>query len=298
LLAPTGPSSQRRLIIAVVAGVAAILLIVGSFLTWASMSASESDSSIGAAMNVTIDMDVTGMGTGDATVDIDTSEFPDEIADQIRDEVEKQNIGLSGEIEDNASKPGIWTIIFGVIVAIGAILIAVRRFPGVGALLALAAGLAATIATIVFVIDPAGAVGANDIPDGADVSAGIGLWLALVGALLGLLAGAAAVAVTLRPAQFDDAAPAQLGAPGGFGPQGFGGPQAPGGQAPQGFGGPQAPPAPQGFGQPQAPGGQAPHGYTGQPPQGQPPQGQPPQGQPPQGQPPQGQPPQGQPPQS
>ncbi|MFM9377675.1 hypothetical protein [Gordonia sp. VNK21] len=292
MLAPTGPSSQRRLIIAVVAGVAAILLIVGSFLTWASMSMDEDVSEMGMEFSYSAELTVTGMGSADANVDLDTSGLPPEIAEAAENELGNESLGDASEIEDRTKSPGIWTIILGVIVAIGAILIGVRRFPGIGAVIALLGGLAATIATIVFVSAPADSVFKSSPRSGIDVSAGIGLWLALAGALLGLLAGAAAVAVTLRPAQFDDAAPAQLGAPGGFGPQGFGGPQAPGGQAPQGFGGPQAPPAPQGFGQPQAPGGQAPQGYTGQPPQGQPPQGQPPQGQPPQGQPPQGQPPQ------
>jgi len=277
LLAPTGPSSQRRLIISVVAGVAGLLLIIGSFLTWASVDETDSSGGITASVQISI----SGMGSGDVTLEgMDDSGFG---TDSITAQMEQS-------IEDEAAKNGIWTLIFGILILAGGALIAVRRYPGIGAAVVGVVGLASTIAAIVFVADPAGAVGDGDTGD-VDVGAGVGLWLVLVGALLGLLAGAAALAVTLRPAQYDDAAPAPLAAPG-FGPQGFGQPQGFGGpQAPQGYGGPQAPQAPQGFGQPQAPGAPGPQGYTGQPPQGfggpqgytgQPPQGQPPQGQPPQ----------------
>ncbi|MFT4085753.1 MAG: hypothetical protein QM658_01135 [Gordonia sp. (in: high G+C Gram-positive bacteria)] len=169
------------------------------------------------------------MGTGDAELTLDG--VPGAVKDQVEAGLQQHKDEASKEIRDNASIPGVWTIVFGLLAAVGAVLLLIRRFPGIGALVVTVAGLAATIAVIVFVSDPASAVGMKsdgDFPPDADVSTGFGLWLALLGALLGLLAGVAAVLLNLMPDKFDDAKPAAPGQFGGRpqgGPQQFGAPQ-------------------------------------------------------------------------
>ena len=260
LLAPTGPASPRRMIVGAVAAVAALLLIVFSFLTWASASDTESNPVTG---DVSISVSVSGMGSVDADTDF---EVPDELAGFMSEEEMRAQMNESADAE--TKMPGIWTVIFGVIVGIGAVLVLVRRFPGIGAVLIALGGVAATIASIVFIADPIGAVAKNTSAEDRELfSAGYGLWLVLIGALLALLAGAAMLALTLAPAKFDDAgsAPAGFGGPGQYPgrqpfpgqPQNFG--QQPGGQFPGQPGG-QYPGQPGG----QFPGQQPP--FPGEPP--------------------------------
>lgn len=290
LLAPAGPSSMRRTIVGAVAAVAALLLIVGSFLTWASASEEISEGPI--AGNVSIA--VSGMGSVDFEMNI--ADAPDGFDDMFNSDEGR------AEAEDDTGMPGIWSVIFGVLVAAGAVLVLIRKFPGIGGVITAVGGLAATIAAIVFISDPIGAVTTRPIGDGAgdDFSAGLGLWLVLVGAIFALLAGAAMLALTFAPDKFDDAAPS---APAGFGGPGsapFGsqpgpaqhqagqypgaphqGPQNPGQQNPgqqnpgQQY---QGPPAGQQYPGQHAP--QQPGQYPGQPQYGQPQHGQPFPGQP------------------
>lgn len=199
LLAPSGPATQRRTIVGAVAAVAALLLIVFSFLTWASASDSINEAGVSADMSVT----VSGMGSVDT--DLQMHNAPAGFEDMMNQ---------SDSANEDTKMPGIWTVIFGILVGAGAALMLLRRFPGVGALLTVVGGLAATIASIVFIADPIGAVAKGTTGQDRELfSAGYGLWLVLIGSILALLAGAAMLALTLAPAKFDDAAPA----PGGFG---------------------------------------------------------------------------------
>lgn len=275
LLAPTAPPNQKSLIVGIAAAVVGLLLIVFSFLNWLSVNVTQSESVAGMGdLSVTMDLSVNGVGSYSTDVDVNLpSGVPDSVASEIRKGADQ---GFAEGADDGPGSPAVWTIIFGALLIVGGALIAARRFPGVGAIIVAVAGLATTIATVVFVADPLGAFG-GDMGDmeGADVSAGYGLWLTLVLSLVALAAGAVAVLLTVAPGKFGTPSP-QAG-------QGFGAPQqafgAPQQQAPQQQFGQQVPPQAPGFGQqpPQAP-------NHGQPPQQQPNFGQqPPNYGPPQG---------------
>lgn len=219
LLAPTGPSTQRRTIVGGVAALSALLLIVFSFLSWA--TASEEEALPGGG-EVSYSASISGMGS----VDMDVS-MPSELQGYMSEDQLKEQMNDSADTK----MPGIWTVIFGVIVGIGAALVFVRKFPGIGGVLIAVGGFAATIASIVFIADPIGAVAKDTSSKDSEVfSAGYGLWLVLVGSLLALLAGAAMLALTLAPSKFDDTPAAPVGF-GGPGPQ-YPGQQYPGQQHP------------------------------------------------------------------
>ncbi|MGI6798225.1 hypothetical protein [Gordonia sihwensis] len=285
LLAPTAPPSSTRTIVGAVAAVGALVLIVCSFLAWVSGSA-KSEQSLGTArIAVGMDFTVTGMGSGDASLYV--IEAPDIARAAMENQISAQEDSFSSDADEKAKKPGIWMIVFGVIVAVGAVLLLIGRYSGIGALVAAVGGLAATIAGIVFVADPTGAVGmktSSEMPPGAELGAAYGLWLVLAGALVTLAAGAAAVLFTIRPGLFGGkpaagaAGPAQsfgqpqYGQPQPPGPGHYGQPQQGYGQAPGGFPPPQPGPyppvqPPQPGAYPQQPPQTPPHGHGGVPPQ-------------------------------
>ncbi|WOC12810.1 hypothetical protein [Gordonia sp. MP11Mi] len=274
ILAPTAAPNQKSLLVGVGAAVVGALLIIFSFLNWLSVNVSSSQSIPGTGtMSMNMELSINGVGSYATDVDVDLpGGMPDSIADEVRKSADE---GFAEGSDDGPGSPAVWTIIFGVLLIVGGALIAARRFPGIGSIIVAVAGLATTIATIVFVANPLSAFG-GDMSDmdegGADVSAGYGLWLTLVFSLVALVAGALAVLMTVAPEKFGTSSrPA--------GP-GFGGPQQQFGAPPQaGFGQPQS-------GQPQpgqpAPGQQQ-GGFPPVPPQGpnygqQPPNYGPPQG--------------------
>ena len=231
LLAPTAAPNKKTLMVGLGAVVVGVLLIVFSFLTWLSLSATISEPIPGAGeMKVNVEMSVTGVGVDSSDVDIS---MPDGVPDGLIDESQIDPDQSGG---DGPGSPAIWTIVFGVLLIVGGALIAVRRFPGIGAIIVAVAGLATTIATIVFVADPLGAFGGDmgDV-DSSDASAGYGLWLTLVLSLIALAVGAAAVLGTLFPEKLGG--PKSPVGPG-FGPQpGFGPAQPPNfGQQPPNYG--------------------------------------------------------------
>lgn len=274
LLAPTAPPNQIRLIAGIGVAVAGLLLIAFAFLNWLTISVHESESIMGNEMSVNMEMTINGVGSHDAQIDMN---LPSSIPTSIREQIEANNNSSMTDLnssEDGPDSPAKWTIIFGILLIIGGALVAVRRFPGIGAIVAVFGGVAATIASIIFISSPLTAFGANKNElDGADVSAGLGVWLTLLVSLLALVGGALLLAMTVMPEKL-----AFLGGgggqPNGASPQGFGQaqPQQYGQQPPQGYAPPQqfGTQQPQ-YGQPPQPGYAPPQQQYGQ----QPPQQQP-----------------------
>ena len=281
ILAPTAAPNQKSLIVGAAAAVIGLLLVVFSFLTWASISVNQSNSLGGESMTVKIEMSISGLGDADVSTDVD---LPGSLPDSVKDEILK-SAPTADELnsdEDGPGKPGVWMIVFGVLLIAGGVLVVIRKFPGIGAVIAAVAGVAATITAIVFVADPIGAFGGtmNDTPAGAGVDSGAsyGLWLTLLASLAALAVGALAVLLTVVPEKFGGSRAGAM----------FAGPAAPGGapgfaQAGPAQPGPVPPGAPnlgqpnygQQLGQPQG-------GFPPVPPQGAPGQQYPGQ-QPPQG---------------
>lgn len=230
-MAPLGPPSSRRLIAGVLALVAALLLIVGSFLTWASIT-EEFSEDLGGSDTLSAEVSLTISGMGSVDMDAAISGGTESMQDAIDEEF---SASAQDEAEDDTGAPGIWTVIFGGLIAVGGAVLLSRRFPGVGAGLTVLGAVAAVISAIIFVADPVGAVVTGDIGDTgeANVAVGAGLWMVLVGAILALVAAAAMLGLTLAPGTFDGA-PATGGAgPAGFGPQPGGFPPQQGGFPPQ-----------------------------------------------------------------
>lgn len=285
ILAPTAAPNQKSLIVGAAAAVAGLLIIVCGFLNWLSLTASFSESIPGAGdMSMEIEMSVNGVGSHSASIDVS---LPDSIPSSTKDEIEAnaaKEFDSESQDGDGPGSPAVWTIIFGALVVIGGAMIAVRRFPGIGAVVVAVAGLASTIAAIVFVADPLGAFGGNmgDMEGGtADTSAGYGLWLTLILSFVALVGGALAVLMTVAPEKLGGsragALPAGPTVPGGA--PGFAPGTANYGQQPAQPNYGQQPPAAPNYGQQQ---GQPQGGFPPVPPQGAPGQQYPGQ-QPPQG---------------
>ncbi|WP_341267901.1 hypothetical protein [Gordonia malaquae] len=202
ILAPTAAPNQKSLIVGAVAAVIGLLLVVFSFLTWASISVDQSTSLGGDSMSVKIEMSISGLGNADVSTDVN---LPGSLPDSVKDEI-LRSAPTADELnsdEDGPGKPGVWMIVFGVVLIVGGVLIVVRKFPGIGAVVATVAGVAATITAIVFVADPIGAFGGTmkDTPAGAGVDSGAsyGLWLTLLASLAALAVGGLAVLMTIAP---------------------------------------------------------------------------------------------------
>ncbi|MGB3709163.1 hypothetical protein [Gordonia sp. (in: high G+C Gram-positive bacteria)] len=216
----SSPPSTIRTLLAAVAGIAALLLIVFSFFSWYSGSATTDK----AGMTISMDVSVTGMGSG--TADMEVANVPAGLENAINKQMAKGEQDFVDSAAEKSKKPGIWTVVLGLVVAAGAALLMIGGLSRIGALVTALGGLAATIAAIVFVSDPEGALGMKDQSSQAEdfsSGAGWGLWLVLLGALLALAAGGLAVATLARSGRASRA-PAVAGAPGAYPdqPQQFG----------------------------------------------------------------------------
>ncbi len=229
ILAPTAAPNQKSLIVGAAVAVLGLLLIVFSFLNWTTISMEQSQSLGGESMSIKVEMSINGLGNSDVSTDVSLpSSVPDSVKNEITSSAPSADELNNGS--DGPGKPAVWMIVFGVLLIAGGVLIVVRRFPGIGAVIAAVAGVAAAITAVVFVADPVGAFGGKlkDAPSGAnlDSSVGIGLWLTLLVALVALAGGAVAVLLTVAPDKFggSPAAPTGFGAPvpgtGGFGQPG------------------------------------------------------------------------------
>ncbi|WP_143965298.1 hypothetical protein [Gordonia zhaorongruii] len=205
LLAPTAAPNLKSLLIGAVIALVGLLLIVFGFLNWLSYSATKSLGPVDAS--VALDLSVSGVGNPTADTEV---RLPDAIPAVVRDGMEERVAADASDVEnreDGPGSPATWTIVCGVLLIAGGALMALRRFPGIGAVIAALAGLAATCSSIAFVADPLGAFGGNMTGEnsGADLqySAGYGLWLTLIASLVALAAAALAVAVTLAPGRSD-----------------------------------------------------------------------------------------------
>lgn len=135
--------------------VAAILLIAGSFLPWVTFT------SAGVRIEVTGTGSMTGSSRGES--------------------VTEELVG--------ATAPGVWTILLGAIIAVGAFLLLRTRAPRVGAGAIVLAGIAATSVTALFASGIISELSNDD--DYGKVAAGTGLWMAIGGAVLAIAAGIA-----------------------------------------------------------------------------------------------------------
>ncbi|MFT4085755.1 MAG: hypothetical protein QM658_01145 [Gordonia sp. (in: high G+C Gram-positive bacteria)] len=132
---------------------------------------------------------------------VDWAEYPDGPHDDAR-------VGLSplgGTLPEGTSygsaTPGVWTAVFGALVALGGVAILVRRGVGVAGLIAGLAGVAGFVVACTFLIDPVGAFGlaAPTLPvDQYFPYSGAALWVLFGASLFGSVAGAQAVVLALR----------------------------------------------------------------------------------------------------
>lgn len=228
----SGPSDASKFtIIGAVLAFLGLLLIVFSFLSW-----------------VSEDGDGGGSISGFGSVSLDAGGGIDK--SQV-DEIEK-------ELEKETSAPGVWTLIFGVLLIGASIPLIVRKFVQWGVLASVLIGLAVLITASVFFASPVASVVDADGIDESESSAGYGLWIVFIAALLAFFVAVGALVLLSLPQKPAPAA-------GGWGQSGFGG--QPGGQAQGGY----TPPAQQsGWDTQQQPGGGYPNDATrqfNQPPQ-------------------------------
>ncbi|MCK0439525.1 hypothetical protein MUG78_08625 [Gordonia alkaliphila] len=181
--------SRRRMFGGLVALAAAALLIVGSFLTWASASQTSAEEFEEVPMTVTTSATISGMGS--VSLDLEVADAPPSFPQLDGAYLDQE----ASEGEEHTRMPGIWTVVFGALIAVGAVGLLVQRLAGASAFLVSLVALAALLAVIVFFTDPLAAVTSGSIGDSAsgDFAAGVGLWLVLIGAVLGLVAGAVSV---------------------------------------------------------------------------------------------------------
>ncbi|WP_244332285.1 hypothetical protein [Gordonia polyisoprenivorans] len=246
------------LIIGAGLAVLGLVMVAFSFLTWATAELQLNQSIPGAgAITGSVSSSVTGLGSVSTSNDIDVSSLPSQFQEQFKQELEReQSSGDSSD--DNTAAPGVWTIVFGVLLVIASVPLILRRFPAIASIVGTVIGLAALIAAAIFLSDPGAAVSAdgkspaddNSLGGPApDVHAGYGLWIVFVAALVALIVAVGGLVLSLmRPATPAGPAPTAFG-------NGFPGAPQPGfGSAPgqQGLGQPGF--GQQGFGQQQYPG--------------------------------------------
>ncbi|GEE01234.1 hypothetical protein nbrc107696_16800 [Gordonia spumicola] len=131
----------------------------------------------------------------------------------------------SADLEKYFNAPGIWTIVFGVLILGVGVMLIVRRFQGIAAAAGAVVGVVALITALVFFADPGNALVDSSLGDSsltADESRGYGLWLVLIGALLSAAAGVYALALVLIPEKLGAGGAPAVGVapqqPGGFTP--------------------------------------------------------------------------------
>lgn len=187
------PAGAPKTLIAAAAGaVAALLLIIGSFLTWVVSEGAIEESGI----SVEASISVTGLGKGSAEIGEIT--VPGASAEQqaaVQNELDAARAELTSdaakEINEDSRKTGYATIFLGLVIAAGAILLGLGK--RAGARVMMVGGILATIVGLAVAIDPWTALGGDEIPDTVSNSTAAGAYLVLVGALVGL--GAAIFAV-------------------------------------------------------------------------------------------------------
>lgn len=240
------------LIIGAGLAVLGLVMVAFSFLTWATAELHLNQSIPGAgAITGSVSSSVTGLGSVSTSNDIDVSSLPSQFQEQFTQELEREQ--SSSDSSDDTAAPGVWTIVFGVLLVIASVPLILRRFPAIASIVGTVVGLAALIAAAIFLSDPGAAVSADgkspadDTSLGGpapDVHAGYGLWIVFVSALVALIVAVGGLVLSLmRPATPAGPAPTAFGngfpgapqpgfgsTPGqpGFGQQGFGQQQYPG----------------------------------------------------------------------
>lgn len=193
LLAGTSPNQQVVLILGIVVAVLSLLVIVGSFLPWQALSASERNQPI---VGNSVDVAVTGIGQ--VNTEIST--------EGMSPRQERSARTLVEDIFDGRTTPaGGWTLAFGIVALLCSVPLIIRRYQGIGALAATAFGLAATVCAIVFIslsgsgvvdseaIDEFSALFDNQSNTSLDVYSTFGLWIVLFASVLLFVTSVAAV---------------------------------------------------------------------------------------------------------
>lgn len=154
-----------------------VLLVIFSCLSWATAD-SETPS---------VDVSVSVSGLGSASVSGDDVE-----SGSVKD--------YEKEIEKDTSAPGVWTLIFGLLLIGSAVPFFIRKYAPWGVIAAVLVGFAVMVTASVFFSDPGGAVSENG-SDGDNISAGYGLWIVFFAALIAFFVAVAALVLLLIPQQ-------------------------------------------------------------------------------------------------
>lgn len=206
LAAPVTFMADKLRIIGTAIGAAGLFLIVFSCLTW--ISSSEDGTS----------MTISGLGS----VSIDAS-----------GPMGAWMSGMESEISKEMSAPGVWTLIFGILLIGAAVPLIIQKFQGYAALAAALLGFITFVTAVTFFGAPVWALtGESNDLDGA--SRGYGLWVVLLVSVVALAAGIVALLMVVMPGKFGTPTPpasAQFGQ--GAPPQQYGVPQQFGVQQPQ-----------------------------------------------------------------
>lgn len=209
------------LIIGAGLAVLGLVMVAFSFLTWATAELQLNQSIPGAgAITGSVSSSVTGLGSVSTSNDIDVSSLPSQFQEQFKKELEREQ-GSSDSSDDNTAAPGVWTIVFGVLLIIASVPLILRRFAAIASIVGTVIGLAALIAAAIFLSDPGAAVSADgrspadDTSLGGpapDVHAGYGLWIVFVAALVALIVAVGGLVLSLmRPATPAGPAPTAFG---------------------------------------------------------------------------------------
>lgn len=175
-----------------------VLLVIFSCLSWATASDE------GGTGDYTVKSSVSITGLGSVSLDVDSS-FTDS------GDVRKTERG----IEKDTSAPGVWTLIFGLLLIGSAVPFFFRKITPWGVVAAVLVGFAVMVTASVFFADPVSAVADSDVEgDTSDWGAGYGLWIVFFAALIAFFVAVAALVLLLIPQQLRRAV--YGGYPGGY----------------------------------------------------------------------------------
>ncbi|PYE15019.1 hypothetical protein DFR67_11194 [Williamsia limnetica] len=152
---------------------AGVLIVVCSFLTWASASDDE------------LSLSVTGMGS----VSFEASEA--------RAQALGGSADVAAELDERGKAPGVFTALFGALLAGAAILMVINRYPGLGAAAGAVLALIAVFMSLEYLFAPGDAVLDGTGSTGIGY-AGVGLWLVTLGAFVALAASGFGTITALR----------------------------------------------------------------------------------------------------
>ena len=135
------------------------------------------------------DQGITGLGSVSLDVDADGVDTDN---DRVKDQ-EK-------EIEKETSTPGVWTLIFGILLIASAVVFFFPKIAQWGVVASVLIGFALMVMASVFFADPVSAVADSDVEGNTDDwGAGYGLWIVFFAALIAFFVAVAALVMLLLP---------------------------------------------------------------------------------------------------